>query len=191
MLVVVFLLTAAVLALIQVRMRAHVWEDLATTLRTELTVYSKVEDASQQQAEQSVALIADLPSLKALMSTGDVPTIQDGSESILRTSGADLLLLESAAGELLAVHAKSGSVPSANWKSLLVGSPGKHDWWLVDGHLYTLNFATIGAGAGTERRFLGRVALGQEVTPPSIASSESLRDSVLIFERDSSTFELR
>ena len=91
LLAVVFLLTAAVLALIQVRMRRHVLEDLASALHKELTVYSKVENARRQQAEQSVALIADLPSLKALMSTGDVPTIQDGSESILRTSGADLL----------------------------------------------------------------------------------------------------
>ncbi len=112
LLAVVFLLTGAVLALIQVRLRAHVLADLATTLHTELTVYGKVEDVRRQQAEQSVALMANLPSLKALMSTGDIPTIQDGSESILRTSGADLLLLESASGELLAVHSKSGAVPT-------------------------------------------------------------------------------
>jgi signal transduction histidine kinase/ActR/RegA family two-component response regulator len=184
LLAVVFLLTGAVLALIQVRLRAHVLEDLATKLHTELTVYSKVEDARRQQAEQSVALIANLPSLKALMSTGDVPTIQDGSESILRTSGADLLLLESAGGELLAVHSKSGAVPTASGRSLLSGSHGKHDWWLVDGHLYSLHFAPITAGAGTESRFLGRLALGEEVTAQSMAGSEALRDGALVFERD-------
>ena len=184
LLAVVFLLTASVLALIQVRMRAHVLEDLASTLHTELTVYSKVENARRRQAEQSVALIADLPSLKALMSTGDIPTIQDGSESILRTSGADLLLLESAGGELLAVHSRSGSVPAANGRSLMAGSSGKHDWWLVDGHLYSLNFAAINAGAGSERRFLGRLALGEEVTPQSMSGAQSLRDGAMIFERD-------
>jgi signal transduction histidine kinase/ActR/RegA family two-component response regulator len=184
LLAVVFLLTAAVLALIQVRMRAHVLEDLASTLHTELTVYSKVENARRQQAEQSVALIADLPSLKALMSTGDIPTIQDGSESILRTSGADLLLLESAGGELLAVHSKSGEVPTVSGRSLMAGSSGKHDWWLVGGRLYSLNFASIHAGAGSERRFLGRLALGEEVTPQSVSGQESLGDGALIFERD-------
>jgi len=186
LLAVVFLLTASVLALIQVRMRSHVLEDLASTLRTELTVYSKVEEARRRQAEQSVALIAELPSLKALMSTGDIPTIQDGSESILRTSGADLLLLESSGREMWAIHSKSGMVSSAAARSLLAGSPGKHDWWLVDGHLYSLNFASITAGAGTERRFLGRLGLGEEVTGQSIAGAESVRESALVFERDGS-----
>jgi len=183
-LAVVFLLTASVLTLIQVRMRAHVWEDLASTLHTELAVYSKVEDARRQQAEQSVALIADLPSLKALMSTRDIPTIQDGSESILRTSGADLLILEGTSGELLALHSSSGTVPAASGKSLLLGSIGRHDWWLVEGHLYCLNFAAIIAGAGPERRSLGRIALGHEVTPQSVADVEALRNGALIFERD-------
>jgi len=184
LLAVVFLLTGAVLALIQVRLRAHVLADLATTLHTELTVYGKVEDVRRQQAEQSVALMANLPSLKALMSTGDIPTIQDGSESILRTSGADLLLLESASGELLAVHSKSGAVPTPSGRSLLGGSHGKQDWWLVDGQLYSLHLAPITAGAGAERRFLGRLALGEEVTPQSVAGAESLRDGALVFERD-------
>jgi signal transduction histidine kinase/ActR/RegA family two-component response regulator len=184
LLAVVFLLTVAVLTLIRVRLRAHVAEDLASSLRTELSVYSEVEEARRQQAEQSVALISNLPSLKALVSTGDVPTIQDGSESILRTSGADLLLLESSSGDLLAVHSKSGLVPTADWKSLLLGSPGKHDWWLVDGHLYSLNFAALSAGADSERRFLGRVALGREVTPQSIAGAQPLTDRALIFERE-------
>jgi signal transduction histidine kinase/CheY-like chemotaxis protein len=184
LLAVVFLLTAAVLALIQVRMRRHVLEDLASTLHTELTVYSKVEDARRQQAEQSVALIADLPSLKALMSTGDVPTIQDGSESILRTSGADLLLLEDVNGEMLAIHSKSGTISTASGRTLLKDSRSRHDWWLVDGHLYSLNFAPITAGAGAERRSLGRLGLGQEMTPRSMVGTESLREGALIFERD-------
>jgi len=51
LLAVVFLLTAAVLALVQNRMRAHVAEDLASALRTESSVFSKVEDARRQQAE--------------------------------------------------------------------------------------------------------------------------------------------
>ena len=86
MVAVVFLLTAAVLALVQVRMRAHVTEDLASALRTESSVYSKVEEARREQSEQSAALIANLPSLKALMSTHDPLTIQDASESLLQAS---------------------------------------------------------------------------------------------------------
>jgi signal transduction histidine kinase/ActR/RegA family two-component response regulator len=184
MLAVVFLLTAAVLALVQVRMRAHVSEDLASTLRTESTVYSKVEEARREQSEQSAALIANLPSLKALMSTHDPLTIQDGSESFLQTSGADVLILEDSAGTLMALHSKSRQVAVSSERLLLFHSAGRHDWWFVRGHLYDLSFAQVAAGAGSELHILGRVALGREVTPQSIAGTDALRDSPVIFERD-------
>ncbi len=183
MLAVVFLLTAAVLALVQVRMRAHVSEDLASTLRTESSVYSKVEQARRQQSEQSAALIANLPSLKALMSTHDPLTIQDGSEYFLQTSGADVLILEDSSGKVMGLHAKSLQVAASSERLLLFHSGGRHDWWFVNGHLYDLSFAPITAGAGSELNSLGRVALGREVTPQSIAGTDALRDSPVIFER--------
>ena len=161
MLAVVFLLTAAVLALVQVRMRAHVSEDLASTLRTESSVYSKVEQARRQQSEQSAALIANLPSLKALMSTHDPLTIQDGSEYFLQTSGADVLILEDSSGKVMGLHAKSLQVAASSERLLLFHSGGRHDWWFVNGHLYDLSFALITAGAGSELNSLGRVALGR------------------------------
>ena len=184
MLAVVFLLTAAVLALVQVRIRAHVSEDLVSTLRTESAVYSKVEEARRQQSEQSAALIANLPSLKALMSTHDPLTIQDGSESFLQTSGADVLILEDPAGTLMALHSKSRKVAASSERLLLFHSAEKHDWWFVNGHLYDLSFARVTAGAGSELHPLGGVALGREVTPQSIAGSDTLQDSPVIFARD-------
>jgi len=43
MLAVVFLLTAAMLLLVQARMRRHVREDLVSTLRAESAVYNEIE----------------------------------------------------------------------------------------------------------------------------------------------------
>src|SRR5438132_12088107 len=106
MLAVVFPLTAAVLALVQVRMRAHVSEDLVSALRTEASVYGKIEEARRQQSEQNAALIANLPSLKAMMSTHDPLTIQDGSQLFLPTSGADVLILHDLSGRFMALHSK-------------------------------------------------------------------------------------
>ena len=183
LLAVVSLLTVAVLTLVQVRMRAHVWEDLASSLRAESAAYSKVEESRRRQAEQSVALIADLPNLKALMSTHDPVTIEDGSESILRTAGAEVLLLEDPKGELLALHSAPQPISFPVGKSLLQKATGKHDWWLVNGHLYCLNFAPITAGAGGEQRTLGRIGLGHEVTPQSVAGGDALNNGALIFER--------
>src|ERR1043166_1023905 len=74
---VVFLLTAAVLALVQARMRIHVREDLVATLRAESAVYTQIEEARREQAHQTASLIANQPSLKALMSTNDRLTVED------------------------------------------------------------------------------------------------------------------
>jgi hypothetical protein len=71
MVTVVFLLTAAVLTLVQARMRIHVREDLVSTLRGESALYSQIEMARSDQAQESAVLIANQSSLKALMSTND------------------------------------------------------------------------------------------------------------------------
>ncbi len=184
MLAVVFLLTAAVLALVQVRMRAHVSEDLASALRTESSVYSRIEEARRHQSEQNAALIANLPSLKAMMSTHDPRTIQDGSESFLETSGADVLILADLSGTLMAIHSRSEKLAASSERMLLFHSAGKHDWWFVNGHLYDLSFAPVTAGTGSERHALGLVALGGEVTPQSIAGTDAPADSPIVFERD-------
>jgi hypothetical protein len=97
MVAVVFLLTASVLTLIQARMRIHVREDLVSTLRAESALYTQIEEARSDQARQSATLIADQPILKALMSTNDRLTVEDGSESLLQTSHADILVLQNPA----------------------------------------------------------------------------------------------
>jgi signal transduction histidine kinase/ActR/RegA family two-component response regulator len=183
MLAVVFLLTAAVLVLVQARMRSHVREDLASALRAESHVYAEIEKARREQAQQSAALIASQPSLKALMSTNDRLTVEDGSQAILSTSHADLLILENPSGEVLAFHSKSDDVPASTVKRLMQASAGEEDWWFAGGHLYDVSFATIEAGATTERRSLGRMALGREVSPQTIAEPGSPGKSALIFER--------
>src|ERR1700683_4888468 len=65
---------------------------------------------SERPGQQSATLIADQPSLKALMSTNDRLTVEDGSESLLETSHADLLVSENPRGDILAFHSKSDHV---------------------------------------------------------------------------------
>jgi len=186
MVAVVFLLTGAVLALVQVRMRVHVREDLVSTLGAESAVYTQIEDARRQQAQQSAVLIADQPTVKALMSTNDRLTVEDGSESLLQTSRADLLVLENASGEMLAFHSKSDDVPVSGVKRLMQDTKGDQDWWYTGGHLYHVSCAPIVAGANWNQRVLGRIALGRELSSPSIRATGAFGKSAFIFERKGS-----
>jgi signal transduction histidine kinase/ActR/RegA family two-component response regulator len=182
---VVFLLTAAVLALVQAKMRTHVREDLVSTLRAQSAIYTLVEAARREQAHQSAVLIADQPSLKALMSTNDHLTVEDASESVFRTSHADLMVLENASGEILAFHSKSDDVPISRIKQLMQSSTGDEDWWFAGGHLCHVSFAPIVAGASAHQLALGRIALGREVSTQLIVGTAAI-GSAAIFERNGS-----
>jgi len=175
MLAVVFLLTAAVLVLVQARMRSHVRQDLVSTLQAESSVYREIERERREQAQQTAALIADQPSLKALMSTNDRLTVEDGSQSIIQSSHADLLILENASGEMLAFHSKSDDVPVSTVKRLMQGSTGDEDWWFAGGHLYDMSLVPIVAGANADQHGLGRMALGREVFSAAGRGVRSIR----------------
>ncbi len=183
MVAVVFFLTAAVLALVQARMRSEIRADLASTLRTQTRVYADIESVRREQAQQIASFIVHQPSVKALMSTNDGPTVQDGSQWILPASHADLLILENPSGNALAVHAKSKDVTSASVTPLLKATNGDEDWWLINGHLYDVNLVPVLAGAGEEERVLGRMALGREMRGETILSSGDFGKSAFTFER--------
>ena len=183
MVAIVFLLTTAVLALVQARMRNQVRADLASTLRTQSRVYAAMESLRREQAQQSASFIANQPSVKALMSTNDLPTVQDGSEWILSSSHADLLILQNPSGELLGLHAISSDVTNATVTPLLQATQGDEDWWSINGHLYDVNFLPIVAGAGQDERILGRMALGREVRRETMLRSGEFGKSAFTFER--------
>jgi len=83
------MLTAATLIIVKTRMSQYVMDDLSTRLEDESNLYQRVEQVRRLQSEQTAQLIANQPSLKALMSTNDRLTVQDASEAILNSSGAD------------------------------------------------------------------------------------------------------
>jgi len=182
MLAVVFLLTAAMLLLVQGRMRSHVREDLVSTLRAESAVYNEIEKARHEQARQSALMIADQPSLKALMSTNDRLTVEDGSESILRSSHSDLLILENVSGNLLAFHSASNDLPASALTQLMKGSSGEEDWWFAGGHLYDVSLVPIVSGVNANQRPLGRMALGREISSKSTLDAAFGR-AAFVFDR--------
>src|ERR1700691_2720290 len=68
----------------------------------------------QQQREvtlvRSAALLADLPDVRALMTTHHPATIQDASRNLWQLAGSDLLLLADASGKVMALQATSSEI---------------------------------------------------------------------------------
>jgi signal transduction histidine kinase/CheY-like chemotaxis protein len=175
-------LTAALIIIVHARMLEHVHEDLVSVLRAESVVSSDFVRLRREQTEKSAAMIADQPSLIALMSTDDPPTVQDGSEPFLKSTGADLLILEDAEGKVLASQSTAGAQMAA-LEGLMEVSRGEQDWWFTGGHLYDVSFVPIVAGAGSEKRVLGRIALGTDLTAQSLLRNMAFGKAEFAIER--------
>jgi signal transduction histidine kinase len=131
-----------------------------------IRAFEGVQHQRERQLSSSAAMIADLPLLKSLMTTGHPPTIQDASTSFWKLSGSDLFVLAKADGEVVAQHVTDPGFPSEAAERDLKRSVDQGDtasWWYDNGRLYWVFLRPITAGAGPESQELGILAIGYQV----------------------------
>jgi signal transduction histidine kinase len=114
--------------------------------------------------ERENALLAELPTLKALMTSGDDLTIQDGAVEFWQLSGNDLFAIAEPSGRIVAAYTKGTSVDGnlrRGLKTLLTG-PGKH--YLIDGgSLYACSVRPLYFGSDEDGTLLGYVVSGVSI----------------------------
>jgi signal transduction histidine kinase len=93
-------LTATCLLIILLSVKQEIRKGLDADLNHSLSTFHSIADQRNQMLAREAALLADLPSLKALMATQDAHTIADGSGTFWATSGSDFFALASSTGEL-------------------------------------------------------------------------------------------
>src|SRR6201999_2048420 len=93
-------LTVTCLFIIRVTVQQEISKSLQADLNHSLSTFRNLANQRNQMLDREAALLADLPSLKALMATQDPRTIQDGSQEFWTTSGSDFFVLTPANGNL-------------------------------------------------------------------------------------------
>ena len=86
-------LTTATLLIVRYSVQSRVRESIRDDLRNSVNTYKSFEQQRDLALTRSASLIANLPNVRALMTTRDEATIQDASYDIQRLSGSDLLVL--------------------------------------------------------------------------------------------------
>lgn len=94
-------LTATCLVIIRLSVQQEIRKGLSADLGHSLDTFRNISHQRNQMLSREAALLADLPSLKALMVTQDARTIQDGSREFWNISGSDLFALTSQTGKLV------------------------------------------------------------------------------------------
>jgi signal transduction histidine kinase len=164
MALVIVIVTSLFLVLLRHRLRAQVTDDLSQDLKHSVVTFENLQAERLAALDRENALLAELPTLKALMTSGDDLTIQDGAVEFWQLSGNDLFALADPSGRLVAVYTKNGAPDSSLRGGLktLLGVPGKH--YLIDGRsLYACSLRPLYFGSDGDGTLLGYVVSGVSI----------------------------
>ncbi len=161
MAVVTLIVTSLCALVIRYRWRAQITNDLSRDLEHSVITFQNLEDERLAALERENALLAELPTLKALMTSGDDLTIQNGAVEFWQLSGTDLFALADSSGRVVAAYTKTPTEGSSlrDGLKVVLSSQGIH--YLIDGQsLYACSVRPIYFGSVQSGTLLGYVISG-------------------------------
>jgi signal transduction histidine kinase len=182
------LLTTAVLLLVRYRVQLHVKDEIGEFLEASVATFQSVHRQRESTLQRSAALLATLPTLKAVMTSGDPATIQDASHIYWELSGSQLFVLVDREARLMALHASRAGFPSAVAETSVRRylDTGMHsDWWFGNGHLYEVFLQPIYFGSEDDGHPIGVLAVGYEVDSSVAEDLRRVTSSHVAFGYDS------
>src|SRR5271166_2714519 len=159
-------LTAVSLLIVQRTVENQVRRELGSDLANSVETFRNLQHEREAELARSAELMADLPSLKALMTSRHAPTIQDASGEMFRLSGGDLFALIDSSNEFVGFHTKAPGISREQAEGVLQHHNALDEplqWWFANGHLYEVVLKPIYFGRQADNALLGVVAVGYEM----------------------------
>ena len=177
-------LTAATLLIVGYSVRNRVRENIREDVRNAVANYESFQAQQENSLARSAALLANLPNVRALMTTDDRATIQDASADVWKLSGSDLLVLANRAGNVVGLRASSSGLAPDTAQQLLRQSLSRgdaKDWWFGGGHLYEVVIQPIYFGPASADTMTGLLVVGHEVNQQAAREFASVASSEVAF----------
>jgi signal transduction histidine kinase len=177
-------LTTATLLIVSYNVRNRVRENIREDVRNSVNNYRSFQTQQEAALTRSAALLANLPNVRALMSTEDAATIEDASADVFKLSGSDLLVLANRSGNVVALRASSSGLDVDSAQNQLQKSLQRSeskDWWFGGGHLYQVWIQPIYLGPSSQNMTVGLLVLGHEVNQRSASEFASVASSEVAF----------
>jgi signal transduction histidine kinase len=159
-------LTWTSLLLVRRSVQAQVRKSIFADLHNSVSTYQNFHRERELTLTHLAELLADLPNLRALMTTQHEATIQDASTDLWRLGGSDLFVLADRTGKVVALHtATPGFSKEMAQQSLNRPSDqeGSSQWWFGAQHLYQVFLKPIYAGPASDNNLLGFLVIGYEI----------------------------
>ena len=148
--------------IVEHQIRASLASDLQHSVRT----YQNLQRQRRELLSRESSLLADLPPLKALMTTADARTIEDGGIEFWQLSGSDFFALLNQSGKLVALYDRGPELDRARVEQELERSPRRQEEPLLltlGDHLYEVATKPLWFGNEEGGTQLGSVAVGYAI----------------------------
>jgi signal transduction histidine kinase len=159
-------LTVTCLFIIRVTVQQEIRKSLDSDLQHSLSTFHNIAMQRNRMLGREAELLADLPSLKALMSTQDAQTIEDGSQEFWTISDSDFFALANAGGELFTYSNRgpqlSRPLVTQGLKDCMA-YPEEACMIAFNDSLYELSIQPLYFGPPANGSYLGYVILGYSI----------------------------
>lgn len=159
-------LTGSSFLLVRHSVQAQVRRSIVADLRNSVTTFQNFQHERELTLSHLADLLADLPNLRALMTTQHEATIQDASTDLWQLAGSDLFVLADPAGKVVALHTSTPGFTREMAQSFLPNAATEsvsREWWFGAQHLYQVFQKPIFFGPASDNHLLGYLALGYEI----------------------------
>jgi len=179
-------LTTTSLLLVRKSVESHVRQNIALNLRDSVAAFQDFRHERETMLTNGVALLADLPITRAIMTGHDPITIQDASQSVAEIANSDLFVLVDRSGKVVALHTKtpgfSREAAEKYFQQSLDDDRGENShWWLGGHHLYQTFIEPVYRGSKTEGTLLGFLVIGYEINERLAAEVSKVAGSQVAF----------
>ncbi len=157
-------LTSLSLLLVRQSVQSQVRQEIVSDLHNSVSTFGSFQQEQEITLSHSADLLADLPNLRALMTTNHEATIQDGSTPLWQLIGSDLFVLADREGKVVALHTNSPGFNREMAQNSLTSAVDRQErWWFGAKHLYEVFLKPIYFGPAAAGRLLGFLVIGREI----------------------------
>ena len=179
-------LTVTSLLLVRRSVEKNVRQSIAVNLQHSVDAFRDFRHERETMLTSDVALLADLPITRAIMTGPDPVTIQDASQDVSEIANSDLFVLVDRNGKVVALHTKTPGftreAAEQYFQQSLDEDRGETShWWLGEHHLYQTFIQPIYRGSRTDGTLLGFLVIGYEINDRIAAQVSKVAGSQVAF----------
>lgn len=161
-------LTTTSLLLVRRSVETNVRHSIAVNLHNSVAAFQDFRHEREKMLTSDVALQANLPIVRSIMTSADPVTIQDASREVYEIARNDLFVLVDRNGKVVALHTKTPGfgreAAEQYFQQSLDDARGESShWWLGGHHLYQTFIEPIYRGSRTEGTLIGFLVIGYEI----------------------------